>query len=112
MRKVILAAAVVGCCVFLSSCGGRPEDAFLGSWKGTVDGDVYELEFLEKDIFIVKGSDGMNGGKWSMGPNGEAILRVGDDDKGSRAVRTGEGKIIVRPEEGSEAYVFERAGKK
>jgi hypothetical protein len=111
MRKVILAAAVVGCCVVLSSCGGRPEDAFLGSWKGTVEGDAYELEFLEKGVFRVKSSDESAAGTWTMEPNGEALLSFGEEDKG-RAVRTGEDKIIVREGDGMKSYVFERAGKK
>jgi hypothetical protein len=110
MRKVILAAAVVGCCVVLSSCGGRPEDAFLGSWKGTVGDVEIEVDFLEKDAFAVKTPDGVKAGTWSVDENGDARVVVGEEEV--VGVSAGEGKIILREADGDNAVMLERVKKR
>ena len=111
MRNVLGLSAVLLMCVVLSSCSGnRPEKAFMGTWKGTYEGETMELSFMEKNICIVKVAEGTHAGTWSIDPKGNALMTFVDDKL--IASLMSDGRIIMQKEGESEAVVFEKAHKK
>jgi hypothetical protein len=111
MRSVVGPSAVLLICVVLGSCSGnRPEKAFMGTWKGTYEGDALELSFMEKGLWIVKSDDSTTAGTWSIDPDGNAKLSY--EDGKATAKLTNDGRIVVQPEGESNAAVLEKAPKK
>jgi len=111
MRNVLGLSVVLLVSVALSSCGGLgPEKPYLGSWKGTVDGEAIELAFMEKDLCIVKEHEGTHAGTWSIDADGNALMTF--EDAKVIATLTKQGQIIAREKGGSEAAVFEKIDKK
>lgn len=111
MRNVLGLSAILLMCIVLSSCSGnRPEKAFMGTWKGTHEGETIELSFMEKDIFIVKRPDQSKAGTWTIDPEGNAQISF---EYGKMiATSVNDGRIIVRAEDGGDTVVLEKADKK
>ncbi|MBL7144473.1 MAG: hypothetical protein ISS76_09595 [Phycisphaerae bacterium] len=111
MRNVVGLSAVLLICVALSSCSGnRPEKAFMGTWKGTHEGETIELSFMEKNLCIAKEGEGTHAGTWSIDPDGNVLMTF--EDAKVIATLTKQGQIIAREESGSEAIVFEKIDEK
>ena len=109
MRNVLGLSVVLFVCLALSSCSGnRPEKAFMGMWKGTDDGETYELSLMEKGISIVKTSNETLAGTWTIGPEGNAVITFESEDGKIIATLLNDGKIIARQEGESWAVVFEK----
>ncbi len=110
MRKLVAASTLLFICLALTSCAtSRPEDKFLGAWKGTYDGKPVEVEFLEPDIFIVKSDGQTQGGTWTLNADGNAQLTDSDDDDQGVATPTKDGRLIIRADE--TAIVLEKTEK-
>lgn len=104
-------SAVVLMLVALSSCSGsRPERAFMGTWKGTIDGEAIELSFMEKDIWIAKLPEETSSGTWTIDAEGNALMSY--EDGKVIATLLNDGKMIAREEDGSSAVVFEKSDSK
>ena len=111
MRKVLGLSAVLLMCVVLSSCSGnRPEKAFMGTWKGTHEGEPIELSLMEKDISIANTPDETVAGTWTIDPEGNAVMTF--EDEKVIAMLLNDGKIIARNEDGSSSVVFEKSDSK
>ncbi|MHC4740963.1 MAG: hypothetical protein ACYS8Z_03570 [Planctomycetota bacterium] len=111
MRNVLGLSAIIWICMALSSCSGnRPEKAFMGTWEGTNEGKTVEISFMEKDIFIMEYSGQSKAGTWTIDPEGNAVMAIED----GKAVATvmNDGRLIAREEDGGNAVVLEKAGKK
>jgi hypothetical protein len=119
MRTMVGFSAVVLMLVVLSSCSGnRPERAFMGTWKGTAEGEAIELSFMEKDVCIVKSNDKSNdetiAGTWSIDPEDKAVMIFEDENNKVKVIATllKDGKMIAQKEDESEAVVFEKSDSK
>ncbi len=111
MRKVFGLSAVLLICIVLSSCSGnRPEKAFMGTWKGTHEGDPVELSFMENGIWIVKEAGETTAGTWVMDAEGNAKMTY--DDGKATVKLTGDGRILVQPEGESNSIVLDKASRK
>lgn len=117
IRNVVGLSAILLMCVALSSCSGnRPEKAFMGTWKGTYDGETAELSFMEKDIFIFILTSGESheiiSGTWTIDPEGNAVMTVEDEDEKGIATLLNDDKIIVREEGNSKTTLWEKSDSK
>ncbi len=110
MRKLGAASTLLFICLALTSCAtSRPEDKFLGAWKGTQGDEAILVEFLEKDIVVIKGDSGTYAGTWTLDADGNARLVGPDTDDKALATPTGDGRLIMRADEN--AVVLERVQK-
>ena len=110
MRKLVALSTLLFICLALTSCAtSRPEDKFLGAWKGTHEDETYLVEFLEKDIVIIKGDSETTAATWTLDADGNARLTGPDTEDTALATPTGDGRLIIREEE--TAVVFERTEK-
>jgi hypothetical protein len=111
MRKLITLSTLLFICLALTSCAtSRPEDKFLGAWKGTHEDETYLVEFLEKDIVIIKGEGETNAGTWTLDADGNARLVGPDTEDKAVATPTKDGRLIIRADE-TTAVVFQRVPK-
>lgn len=111
MRKVLGLFVAMLMCVVLSSCASSPEKAFMGTWKGTYDGEPVELSFfMVKNIVIWKIPRETIAGTWTIDHEGKARMTV-DDEKFIATLVTDD-KIVVQYEGDSEAALLEKIDSK
>ena len=102
MRKLVAISTLLFICLALTSCAtSRPEDKFLGAWKGTYEGKPVEVEFLEPDIMIVKSDGQAQAGTWTLDADGNAHLTDSDADDQGVATPTKDGRLVIRADENS-----------
>ncbi len=110
MRKLVAASTLLFICLALTSCAtSRPEDKFLGAWKGTYEDETLLVEFLKPDIIIIKADSETTAGTWTLDADGNARLVGPDTEDKALATPTEDGRLIIREEE--TAVVFERIQK-
>ncbi len=111
MRTMVGLLALVFMLVALSSCSGnRLERAFMGTWKGTTDGEPIELSFMEKGIWVVKLPEETSSGTWTVDAEGNARITI--EDGKAIATVVNDGTLIAREEDGSSTVVFEKSDPK
>ncbi|UCG47847.1 MAG: hypothetical protein JSU94_20510 [Phycisphaerales bacterium] len=109
MRKLVAVSGVLLICVVLSSCTSvRPEDAFLGSWKGTHEGEGVEVVFMEEDMIVVTAGEEQMAGTWTVGEDGSARITI--DDGEVTATATSDGMMVIRGK--ADTVVLKRAEKR